>query len=402
MPDDLSTVVRIAARGDGVTADGRHVALAAPGDRLMPDGSLKAGAHHQPPHCRHFPECGGCQLQQLDGESYATFVRDRIVGALAGQGLSAEVRNAVVSPPRTRRRATLHAERRGRQVWLGFTAAGTHRLIDLDECHVLLPELFALLAPLRGLLAAQLSERGRVDVHLTRVDGGIDVLIAGRLGDGLAAAEGLTRFAERHRLARVSVDDGMGAETRWEPEPVTVTLGGVAVAFPPAAFLQATVDGEAALVAAAREAVGSAATIADLFTGLGTFALALPGKVYAAEASRDAILALKSAAGAAGRTVFADHRDLFRRPLASAELDRFNAVVLDPPRAGAREQVAQIAGSKIPRIAYVSCNPSSFARDAKMLCEGGFRLDWVQPVGQFTWSTHVELAAAFSRSGNPR
>ena len=146
-----------------------------------------------------------------------------------------------------------------------------------------------------------------------------------------------------------------------------------------------------------REAVGDAGTVADLFAGLGTFALALPGRVYAAEGARDAIAALKAAAGRAQRLVFTEHRDLFRRPLTTAELDRFGAIVLDPPRAGAREQAAQLAASTAPAIAYVSCNPSSFARDAKTLCEGGWRLDWVQPVGQFRWSTHVELAARFSR-----
>jgi len=146
-------------------------------------------------------------------------------------------------------------------------------------------------------------------------------------------------------------------------------------------------------VAAVREAVGEAGATADLFAGLGTFALALPGKVYAAEGARDAALALKGA----GRGVFVEHRDLYRRPLDFAELDRFEAVVLDPPRAGAREQVALLAASKAPRIAYVSCNPATFARDAATLVGGGYGLDWVQPVGQFRWSTHVELAAAFAR-----
>ena len=146
-----------------------------------------------------------------------------------------------------------------------------------------------------------------------------------------------------------------------------------------------------------REAIGDAGTVADLFAGLGTFALALPGRVYAAEGARDAIAALKAAAARTQRLVFTEHRDLFRRPLTTAELNRFGAIVLDPPRAGAREQAVQLAASGAPAIAYVSCNPSSFARDAKTLCEGGWRLDWVQPVGQFRWSTHVELAARFSR-----
>jgi 23S rRNA (uracil1939-C5)-methyltransferase len=178
---------------------------------------------------------------------------------------------------------------------------------------------------------------------------------------------------------------------------VTITLGGVPVPFPPAAFLQATPEGEAALISAVREALGTPAATADLFAGLGTFALSLPGKVYAAEAARDALLGLKSAAARAQRSVFADHRDLYRRPLTPEELDKFDAIVLDPPRAGARDQATALAASNVPVVAYVSCNPSTFARDTKTLVEGGYTLDWVQPVGQFRWSTHVELAARFSR-----
>nr|MDP8995100.1 class I SAM-dependent RNA methyltransferase [Pseudomonadota bacterium] len=169
------------------------------------------------------------------------------------------------------------------------------------------------------------------------------------------------------------------------------------VGFPVGGFLQATEDGEVALVAAVRQALGSPTRSADLFAGLGAFALALEGRVLAAEGARAAALALKAAANRAGRPVFVDHRDLFRRPITGQELGRFEAVVLDPPRAGAKEQSAELARSQVPRIAYASCNPSTFARDAKILCEGGYRLLWAKPVGQFRWSTHVELAAAFGR-----
>jgi len=203
----------------------------------------------------------------------------------------------------------------------------------------------------------------------------------------------MTAFSRDNVLARLAIDDGYGAQTIWEPEPVTIGLSGTPVALPPGAFLQATAEGETALVGAVREAVGEAGIIADLFAGLGTFALALSGKVYAAEGARDAALALK----AAGKHLFVDHRDLFRRPLDTAELNRFEAVVLDPPRAGAREQTPLLAASSVPRIAYVSCNPATFARDAKLLIDGGYRLDWIRPVGQFRWSTHVELAAAFQK-----
>jgi 23S rRNA (uracil1939-C5)-methyltransferase len=390
------TIVRVAARGEGVTATGRHAALAAPGDLLAADGSVVPGPHHQMPPCRHFPRCGGCQLQHLDDDAYAGFVTDRINAALAAQGLAALLRAPHVSPPRTRRRATMHAEARGGRVLIGFSEAASHAIVDLEECWILHPELFALVAPLRGLLQ-RLGLKRRADLLLTLTDQGVDLLIAGFAPEGLPAAERVTAFCERHALARLAFDDGLGPETRWEPRPVSVTLGGVAVPFPAGGFLQATDDGEAALVAAVREAVGAARVTADLFAGLGTFSLALPGKVYAAEGERDAVLALKAGAAQAGRTVFVEHRDLFRRPLTVAELDRFDAVVIDPPRAGARDQMPALAACRVGAIAYVSCNPSSFARDAKILAEGGWRLDWVQPVGQFRWSTHVELAARFTR-----
>ena len=394
-----ATIVRVAARGDGVTADGRHAPLAAPGDTLLADGSLRPGPRRQTPPCRHFPDCGGCQLQHLDDRAYAEFLTARIAGALMQQGVEAEIRAPALSPPRTRRRATLHAERRGRQVHLGFTEQSSHRLIDLQQCEILDPRLFALLQPLRGLLAAHLPANRRVNVHLALTDQGPDVLVDGLVTDSLNAIEAVTSFAQRHGLARLSVDDGLGPEPRWEPEPVTMTFGGIPVPFPPASFLQATPEGEGALVAAVREAIGSAKAVADLFAGLGTFALAMDSgvKVYAGEGAREAILSLKGAAGRAQRPVFAEHRDLFRRPLVPKELDLFDAVILDPPRAGAKEQVEQLAASKVPMIAYVSCNPNTFARDAKTLIEGGYRLDWLLPVGQFRWSTHAELAARFSR-----
>lgn len=391
----MSLIVRVAARGDGVAEDGRQAAFAAPGDTIRDDGTVEPGPHHQTPPCRHFPECGGCRLQHLDDVAWAQFLIDRIAGALAAHRLEAPIRPPALSPPRTRRRATLHAEGKG-GARVGFTAHASHAIVDMRECHVLAHELFALVAPLRKLLA-RLGLKRRADIQLTLADQGPDVLIAGFSPEGLAAAEALTAFAEAHALARLALDDGYGTETRWEPRPVTITLSGAPVPLPPGAFLQATPEGEAALVAAVRESVGDSRATADLFAGLGTFALALPGKVYAAEAARDAIASLKAAAGRAGSAIFTEHRDLYRRPLTAAELDRFDGIVLDPPRAGARDQMPALAAAKVKSIAYVSCNPSSFARDAAILCEGGWRINWVLPVGQFRWSTHVELAARFTR-----
>jgi 23S rRNA (uracil1939-C5)-methyltransferase len=229
---------------------------------------------------------------------------------------------------------------------------------------------------------------------MTLVDSGVDLAIKGVPAGRLSEIEQLTSFAMAHELARLSVDRGLGPEPLYEPQPATVTLSGRRVAFPAGGFLQATEDGESALIGAVGEAVLGGKVIADLFAGLGTFALATNAG-YAAEASRDASAALKRAAPA----ITVEHRDLYRRPLDTKELKRFDAVILDPPRAGAAEQVLALARSSVRRIAYVSCNPATFARDAKVLGDGGYSLSWIRPVGQFRWSIHVELAACFTRGG---
>lgn len=397
---DVDTIIRIAARGDGVTGDGRHVPLTAPGDRIDADGAIHFGAHHATPPCAHFPACGGCQLQHLDEESYARFVTERVTGALSGQGVEAAlIAEPYLSPPRSRRRTALRASRTGDKVAIGFAEEGSHRLIDLTMCAVLDPKLFALLPPLRTLLGAILPDKRAAHVKMSLIDQGVDLLLEGVRVAGLAADEALGDFARSHDLARLTIDEGEGPQTRWEPEPATISFGGAPVAFPPYAFLQATPDGEQALVGAVRKALPPAGAIADLFAGLGTFALSLgqDRPVYAAEAARDAVLALKLAGGRAQRRMVADHRDLFRRPLTPAELNRFAAVILDPPRAGAREQVLQLAQASVATVAYVSCNPASFARDAAHLTNAGYRLERVKPVGQFRWSTHVELVGVFRR-----
>jgi 23S rRNA (uracil1939-C5)-methyltransferase len=385
-------IVRIAARGDGVTATGRHVPFGVPGDALLDDGALAFGPHHQAPPCRHFPECGGCQLQHADDAAYRQYLVSRVETALAQHALTTDIREPHLSPPNSRRRATLKAMRVGQGVVIGFNAAKSHRIVDMRECHILRPELFALVQPLRELLATLLKPKALAEVQLTLVDQGADVVLKGVSADGLHAIESLTAFAMAKKLARLGVDQGLGPETVYEPEPATVSLAGVPVGFPIGGFLQATVDGEAVLVEQVREAVGEAGRIADLFAGLGTFALAVCA-TYAAEASRDAAAMLKRAAP--GMAV--EHRDLYRRPLDTSELEAFRAVILDPPRAGAEEQVRALAQSSVERIAYVSCNPATFARDASTLTDGGYRLLWVKPVGQFRWSTHVELAACFTR-----
>jgi 23S rRNA (uracil1939-C5)-methyltransferase len=394
-----AAIVRIAARGEGVTADGQHVAGAVSGDTVTDDGAIEPGPHHVEPPCRHFPQCGGCQLQHADGAALEQFVRERAAMAAEGQRIAvAQVQPAQLSPPRTRRRATLHAMRAGGGILIGFREEKSHRIVDLAECHVLDPALFAMVDPLRGLLARWPGKLA-VDITLTLADHGVDCLLKGLKVDGLEQEEALRDFAGEHGLARLAVDDGLGPENRWEPEPVTITLGGVPVALPHGAFLQATPQGEAALVGAVTEWAQGAKVVADLFAGLGTFSfpLARSAKVLGVEASRDAHLACKAAAGVSKRAVHALHRDLYRNPLRPEEMAGCDMVVLDPPRAGARAQVEQLALSNVPRIAYVSCNPASWARDCKALVEARYRCVELRPVGQFVWSTHIELASLFVR-----
>lgn len=399
MSDD-NLIIRVAARGDGVTADGRYVAHAAPGDELLADGGLVHGPRHQTPPCRHFPLCGGCQLQHLDDEALADFVEDRAMHALASQHIvPEEVMPVHLSPAHSRRRAALRAGWAGKHFHMGFSTEKSHRIIDLQQCDVLDPALFALIAPLRTFLQANTARRDALNIKMAMTDQGVDLLIENWVAEGLALHEGLTEFAQTHGLARLSIDEGYGATPFWEPQPVTVTLGGIAAAYPPYAFLQPTADGEAALISAVRVIAGESDRIADLFAGLGTFALALSQdrKIYAAEAARDAVQALKSAANGQGRAIYTEHRDLYRRPLTPEELGKFECVILDPPRAGAKDQVIQISASSVPKIAYVSCNPNSLARDAKILAGGGYRLARLWAVGQFRWSTHIEMVAEFLR-----
>jgi 23S rRNA (uracil1939-C5)-methyltransferase len=396
-------IIRLAAKGDGVTASGRHVAGAVPGDEFTTEGDLTAGPHHILPACRHFGRCGGCQLQYADDAVLANFVHDRVLNAAKGQGLEpAEVLPVHLSPPHSRRRAGLHGLRTAKGAVLGYREGGSHQIVDLAECPVIDPTLAALIAPLRGLVARH-GPKGAVGIDLTLADQGVDVALSHFPLDGLGPTEAALDFAREYALARLTIDQGYGPEPMWEPVPVTITLSGVPVGMPPQAFLQATRDAETRMVSDTRVWLEEAAVVADLFAGLGTFAFGLRageqggGKVLAVEADRAAHLACKAAAGLAGGGVFAMHRDLFRNPLQTAELERFDAVLLDPPRAGARAQIAELAASKVARIVYVSCNPSSWARDAAALLAGGYRLAKLRPVGQFRWSTHVELVSLFTR-----
>lgn len=396
---ETETISRIAAKGDGVTPSGRHVRGGVPGDTVDAAGKLTPGPHRATPTCPHFGTCGGCQLQHADEASLHDYVTHRVVNAAKGQGVEiGELLPTHLSPPQSRRRATLHGLRTQRGAVLGFRASGSHQIVDLRTCDVLDPTLTRHVQGLRALIAAH-AGKGPVDVAMALCDQGVDIAIKNLPIEGLAATEAILDYARDTGVARFSVDLGYGSETVWEPGPVTVSFAGVPVALPVGAFLQATPDAEAQMLADATEWLCGIGSVVDLFSGLGTFTLALrcERKVLGVEADLAAHLACKTAAGQLSEQVFALHRDLFRNPLDTVELSRFGAALLDPPRAGAKAQIAQIAASDLQRVVYVSCNPSSWSRDMAVLHQAGFRLAKLRPVGQFRWSTHVELTSLLVR-----
>ena len=424
MKVELEVVIEeIGARGDGIAhAEGKerlYVPFTVPGDRVRvrlgeprPDGRaarvialLAEGAGRGSPACRHFGSCGGCALQHLDAEHYRAWKFELLALSLARQKVAAgKIRPLVVTPPASRRRVELTAVRRKGDLVLGFNARLSHQVIALAECPVMRPAIAALLAPLNELLATLLEPGARAEAMITESDSGLDLLLTTDAALGLRQCQRLADFAGTHDLARIARrhPKARGAEVLLERRPVRANFGGVAVPLPPGAFLQPTREGEAALRAAVEEALGEARHVADLYAGCGTFGLPLAAagcEVLAFERDNHLVAALASTARAsAGRLrLRAETRDLERRPLDPEELGGCDGAILDPPRAGAKAQAAALALSKLRHIALVSCNPATFARDARLLADGGYRLDWVQPVDQFLWSPHLELAAAFRR-----
>lgn len=350
------------------------------------------------PLCRHFGDCGGCAVQDLPGEDYRSFKKNLIAEALTRHGLDASVIEDVVPvPPHSRRRATFKAEKRDGRTVLGFHAARSHAIVDMRECLVLTPRLFAAAQGLREMMAALLAEGEGVEFYLVEADNGFDLAIAWKRRTTSAIVAEIARWAPKLSLVRVTA----GRDLLYETAAPEIALGLARVKLPPQAFLQPTREGERALQAGVADALGKPKSVTDLFSGCGTFTfpLAARARVHAVDADGPMLEALAMAARSASglKPVSTEKRDLFRRPLEPRELDRFDAAVLDPPRAGALAQVRMLAKSRLAGIAYVSCDAASFARDARVLVDGGFRLDRIVGVDQFLWSAHLELAAAFSR-----
>ncbi len=417
------TVGRLGAQGDGIAESaelGRlYIPYAAPGEKLLVrpgarqgDGRaarieavLSASPDRVEPPCRHFGSCGGCALQHLAPAAIARDKRRLLVDALARKGFEdVPVSETVSVPPGTRRRARLAIRRvKGRAI-LGFNERGGPMVVDLEECPLLLPELAAMLPDLRTLAVGMKSLGAAADLHLQASETGADLLfIPDKPADpGLDEREALTDFAERHGVARIAwqPEAGAAAEPVVAKRPPRITFNGIAIEPPPGAFLQPSRAGEKAIAGAVAAALGKADRVADLYAGCGSIGLALAGNgkaVHAVEGLADHVTAFRKAGGAAGLRVSAEVRDLAMRPLEPDELARFDAVVFDPPRAGAAEQATRLAASQVPLIAAVSCNPSTLARDLRILADGGYEVLAATPIDQFPWSGHLEAVAILRR-----
>lgn len=414
-----ATVQRLGGQGDGIALSENnkllYVPLALPGEKIKvrlgkPIGDsftaqlvevIEPSNDRVQPPCQHFSQCGGCSLQHLASAPYKAHKRNVVIEALRQHRLAdIEVREPLVMPAATRRRLSMAAMHTKDGAIIGFNARASHTIVNVENCSIARPELVVLLPKLRAVLAPWLAKAKTLDLNLTVTPSGIDLLITGPEPD-LLAREAIAILGNTQNLARIS----WRANERQAPEPILqqrqplVTFGGIGVPFPAGGFLQASLQGEATLTqlvkGALREATGD---IADLFSGLGTFALPLSeqAEVLAVESDRNAVAALKVAVSQYPK-VKVEQRDLFREPLTANELERFAAVVFDPPRAGAQAQVSELAQSNVPVIVAVSCNPGTFARDAEALIKGGYTCEWVQPVDQFIWSSHIELVARFSK-----
>lgn len=399
------TITRLGLHGDGIAAGPIYAARTLPGeeirgditgDRVAAPKIVTSAPERVKAPCAHYARCGGCALQHAADPFVAEWKMQVVTEALAAHGLSAPLREILTSPPRSRRRATLSGRRLKKGTLMGFHTRASDTIVDIPNCEVLAPEITARLPDLAAFLPVLGSRKGELAFAVTVSEAGLDVDIRGGKPLDEALRLSLTALAQRLDLARLSLEGDVLVTLR---APVQ-SFGPAQVIPPPGAFLQATRAGEAALLAAVTEAVGPARQVIDLFAGSGTFALPLArrAEVLAVEGEAEMLDALdagwRKAPGLS--RVRTETRDLFRRPLLPDEFARIDAVVIDPPRAGAEAQTRNLAEAQVPRIASVSCNPVSFARDAKILCDAGYRLRWVQVVDQFRWSPHVELAAAFT------
>jgi 23S rRNA (uracil1939-C5)-methyltransferase len=404
------TIERIGAQGDGIARGPRgevFVPFTLPGERVTASigggrADLLAVIEPSPdrvePACRHFGTCGGCALQHWEAGAYRSWKRDKLVHALRGKGIETDVDPIVAMEPGSRRRAVFSARRTDRGVVLGFNQALSNTIVDIEECPVLLPAIVQRFGDLRAIAGAIAAFSQPFHLSVTHTASGLDIAAVGGGQLGERQRRIAIDLALSLSIARLSVDGEIVVEAR---KPMLM-VGETAVLPPPGAFVQAVEDAEIAMADLVDTHLARSKRVADLFAGIGTFALRLARlrEVHAVEGDAAAVASLDRAAREATglRTVTVEKRDLFIRPLTFKELDaRFDGLVFDPPRAGAEDQSKQIARSQVQRVAAVSCNPVTLARDLRILIDGGYQLKRVVPVDQFVWSPHLEAVALLEK-----
>ncbi len=401
------TIDTLGAAGDGIAPGPVYAPYTLPGEVVegeVVDGRVEAAKIVTPSSdrvsapCPHFRRCGGCALQHASNDLVADWKRQQIIDSLAARGLEGiDVRQTITSPARSRRRATFAARRTKKSIQIGFHGRKSDEIIPLTTCEVAHPDLMAAFPAIEACARLGASRKGVLRATVTRTENGLDLAIEGGKPLEKQALLDAAVLADTHDLARLT---WMG-EILVTRRPPHQRIGPALVAPPPGGFLQATADGEAALLGASREAIGAPPKLVDLFSGCGAFSIPFANRteVHAVEGDAALLAALTKGWKAVGglARITTEARDLFRRPLLAEELNAYPAAIIDPPRAGAKAQMEQLAASTIPVIASLSCDAGSFARDARTLIDGGYTLHWVQPVDQFRWSPHVEIAARFSR-----
>ena len=403
MPHDIHS---LSIQGDGIADGPIYAPFSLPGEQV--DGDVIGNRIETPrilhpsdqrvkAPCPHFKSCGGCAMQHASDDFVAAWKADVITHALSAQGLSADVRVTLTSPAQSRRRATLAGKRTKGGAMVGFHTRASDIIIPIPNCTLLHPAIMAAIPALEEMTVIGASRKAELSIAVAVTLNGLDINVTnGKEPDAEVLSE-MARLVDANKFSRLTWND----ESIAARAPATVDIDGMLVTPPPGAFMQATETGQIALINAVRSIIGEAKSVVDLFAGCGTFSLPLArtATVHGVESEAPLLDALMSTwrQSSGLKPVITEKRDLFRNPLLPEELNRFDAIIIDPPRAGAEAQCRMIADSTVQTIAFVSCNPVTFARDAKILTDAGYRIEWVQPVDQFRWSPHVELVAYFTK-----
>ncbi|NOZ67430.1 MAG: class I SAM-dependent RNA methyltransferase [Alphaproteobacteria bacterium] len=405
-------ISHIGAKGDGIADGPLFVPFSVDGDDLEvkvngKQGRIKhihkASPHRVAPLCKHFGRCGGCALQHVSEDHYKNWKQQKVITELGHRGFDdISLLPLEVSPLASRRRARLTAIG-GRAV--GFAERGSHNIIDITECPVMAPEIVRFIGPLRVFLKGQLAARQKMAIQINLADNGLDIILESSGEPDLDLRMDIAAFAEGQDVARICWRDTKlkkpSPEILCERRKPHVSFAEHQVFLPPGSFLQATKAGEDVLMDFVAKAVEGADKIVDIFAGCGTFTVGLIGRhaVHAVEGDQHMTMALQQSSHQMGkiRNLTTEVRDLFLRPLLPHELNKFDAVIIDPPRAGARDQIQEIALSEVANLVMVSCNPATFARDARTLVDAGFIMGDILPVDQFLYSSHLEIVSTFRR-----